>query len=86
MQEMIELFSWPVILVNNKAISRNRFLNKLTCSLVISLGMAARFSKNSSKRSRSLSCFFKKSLQYSPLKVALDLGVSSSYRILDANE
>jgi hypothetical protein len=68
------VFSWPVTLVNNQEISRNGFLNKLTCSLEISSGMAAGFSKNSDKRSRSLLCFFKKSLQYSPLKVTIGSG------------
>ena len=43
---MLAVFSWPVTLVNNQEISRNGFLNNMTCSLVISLGMAMGFSKN----------------------------------------
>jgi hypothetical protein len=60
---MLAVFYWPVTLVNNQEISRNGFLKNLTCSLVISSGMAAGFSKNSGKRSKSLSCSFKNSLQ-----------------------
>jgi hypothetical protein len=67
----MEVFSWPVTLVNNQEISRNGFLKQLTCNLVISSGMSTGFFKNSSKISRSLSYFFNNSLQSSPLKVSV---------------
>jgi hypothetical protein len=73
-QEMLAIVYWPVTMVNNQEISRNGFLNKLICNLVIYLGMATRFSKNSGRRSRLLSCFFKKSMQSSPLEVNIGSG------------
>jgi hypothetical protein len=54
--------------------------------MVISSGMAMGFSKNSGNISRLLSCFFKKSLQSSPLKVSVSSGVSTFYGILEAKE
>ena len=66
-------------MVNNQAIFRKGFLNELNCNLVMSSGTIVRFSKNSRKRSRPFSWFFRKSLQSSPLKVSVGSG---SFNIL----
>jgi hypothetical protein len=61
--------SCPVILVNNQAISRNGFLNELTCKLVISSGTIIGSSNKWGKRSNPLLCFARNYLQSSPLNV-----------------
>jgi len=71
---MLTVFSWPITLVNNQTIYWNGFLNKMTCNILISSGMTTWFSKNLGKISRSLSFFFKKYLEYLPLKVSVGSG------------
>jgi len=76
---MVAVLYWPVNLVNNQTISQKGFLKEPTLILVMSSGTTMGFSKNSSKISMPLSCFFRKCLQYSPLKVSVG---SRSFNIL----
>ena len=79
-QEMMVVLSFPIILLKIHAISSKGFLNALTCNLVMSSGMIVGSSKNYGKRFNSLSCFFKNSLQSSPLKVSVGSGSLNIFR------
>jgi hypothetical protein len=53
-QEIVVVDSYPVILVNRRAISQYGFLNELTWKIVISSGTTIGSSKNWGKRSSPL--------------------------------
>jgi hypothetical protein len=80
MWETIVVDPCPVIIVNNEAISRNGFLNELTCMLVISLGTRFGFSRKKGKRSNPLLCFSRNCLQSSPLNVNVGFDNFSIWR------
>jgi hypothetical protein len=78
--------SFHVILVKIQAISHKGFLNEITYNLVMSSRMVVGFSRNLGKRSNPFSCFFKNSLQSSPLKVRVAREVLTSYEIHEVTE
>ena len=66
---MLAMNAYPVILVNNQAISQNGFIKELTCNFVISSGTIVGSSRNSANISNPLSCFSRNCLQYCPLNI-----------------
>ena len=80
MRETIAVDFYPVILVNNQAISWNGFLNELTWNLVISSGTTIGSSNKWGKRSNPLSCFARNYLQSSPLNVNVGFDNFSIWR------